>query len=223
MRSEITPWWDSRKIMWYNRAASHSNFHKTLSDELSKLIDIKESIIESGCGLGYISEELYKRGYKITAYDSDKTAIESARERSGLDIYSIADCFNLQLSADTLLTVFFGKITDEDNFDRLTRNIKKQFLYVTGGGAARHTTTANIEDFLKSRSIPFNKTKAIIPFHQPLKDETEAEDFLDTYYKGELKEIKRRSLKNCNDTLYSLLLENNKEITIFDIKTGGSK
>lgn len=223
MCSQVSKWWNDDRIMWYKRAAENSSFHKSISSYISRYITSDESIAELGCGLGYFTNEMDMRGYQINGYDIDNDAISFARNNFKKNIYTLKDCFSSDISADIAICIFFGKITHNDNFEKLSNIARKKLIYITGGGSERHIPTCEIDTFLKDRNTEFEKEETTIPFHQPFIDLDEAEQFLSTYYKGTSLEGKRRMIHPTEDERYRYILENNKKLTIYIIQKGGNE
>ena len=222
MSLEVKPWWNENRIKWYERASKCSDFHKKLTKAIESMISKDDTILELGCGLGYCTELLYKDGFCISAYDIDASVIEEARMRSGLDIFRQGDSYKLDDNANTLLLVFFGKITKGNNFDIFSKLAKKTIIYVTGGGSLRHTSEKEVEEFLRGRRLRYEKQVQTIAFHQPLEDEIEVEEYLCSYYEGQTLEEKREKIKRLKSARYKYILENNKKIAIFKIDVEGA-
>lgn len=223
MHSEVRAWWNERRIMWYKRAAEHCSFHSELASILSKSIEKNLSIAELGCGLGYFSNEMAKLGYDIKGFDIDPEAIDFAKDSFGSSLFEKRDCLTSSIKRDVAICIFFGKITRDDNFEKLSSVARDKLIYVTGGGSERHISTSEIDSFLESKGITPNKTEVTIPFPQPLLDEKECEEFLSTYYSGEIRDLKRKSIRKTDDERYKYILENNKKLTIYSIQTGGNR
>ena len=79
-------WWTDRSIEWFVRASEASSYHTVLSDKIADLLASCKSVLELGCGLGYEAELLQRKGFEVTAVDSNEDVIRLAKERSGLDI-----------------------------------------------------------------------------------------------------------------------------------------
>ena len=140
-------WWNSRKIEWYERASRFCDFQSLLTKEIESFITKDESIVEFGCGLGYISENLYNHGYDVTAYDIDQEVIERAKKRSGLDIYHTADYKESNVKRDVVLTVFFGRLWLHDNLSSLLSHGRKRLVSI-------HSLHIGQNDSLKARYTP---------------------------------------------------------------------
>lgn len=218
MSSEIRRWWNDARIQWYVRAAEYTDFHLKLAKELCKIIPAESSVAEYGCGLGYLAYELYKLGYNITAYDIDADAIKKAKERTDLSIYAERDCYELNSSFDYAIAMFFGRITEPGNIERLMRPVRHGLIYITGGGSARHTAPSLVSEFLNGRKLSFSVRELDLEFSQPLKSSEEASAFLKTYYRNdELLKNKASNLKPYGRDGFEYILENRKKLTIYTI------
>lgn len=213
-------WWSNDRIAWYERAARFSTFHKKIANVLYPMLKGKH-VAEFGSGLGFLSEELCKLGLDINAYDIDKNAVDRAIERTGLSIYHVADCYDINEEFDVALAFFFGKITENDNLSRMTRNVKEKLIYVTNASSNRHTTPEFIAKFLDGKRIQYTISNLVMDFPQPIKDIDELNAFLSSYYDDKtIKEKKKTTIKVDNDE-YPYLVENKKNLTIFEIHTKG--
>jgi len=130
MSSEVKIWWSDNKIDWYERAASFTDFHKRLAYKLSLIIPKNSSIIEIGCGLGYLAYELFSLGYDLSAYDIDSRIIERARSRTGLDIYHVANCYSLNKSCfisiprSNIFTIGCDLISSSNSCEKIMKSRK---------------------------------------------------------------------------------------------------
>ena len=219
MSSEIKRWWNEDKIQWYERAAEHTDFHSRLAKELSSIIPAKSSIAEYGCGLGYLAYELYKLGYNVNAYDIDADAIKIAKERTNTDIYTESDCYELSSSSDYAIAMFFGRITEPGNIERLMKPVRHGLIYITRGGSARHTDPSLVSEFLNGRKLSFNIRELELEFSQPLENSEDASAFLKTYYRDEeLRKDKMSHLKPYGKHGFEYIMENRKKLTIYTIR-----
>lgn len=217
MSSEIKKWWDDDKIRWYIRGAASSDFHQKLASILSRMVNKNESIAELGCGLGYLTEELSKLGYNITGYDNNSTVIDIASKRCKNAHFETIDCYTLDTAADVSIALFFGKLTEEENLKCLLKSAKKRLIYITGGGSKRRTSDDEIERALENKELSYKKTKAALNFDQPLLDRDEAERYLDAYYKGTVKEEKRKRIEKVDSDEFGYVLRNLKDLSIYEI------
>ena len=217
MPSGVSRWWNEDRIRWYERAAEHSCFHERLAEAIEAEI-IDGTIAEAGCGLGYLSERLYRDGYDIAAYDIDHAVIERAIERSGLSIFRECDCYDIKEPYDYMIALFFGRITEGSNFDMLMKGVRKSLIYIIGGHSARHTSNESVDAFLLGRSCSYRSSCIELDFSQPFIDKTDAERFLSSYYSGKEREDKEKRIKPYGQYGYDYILENQKKLTIYRIE-----
>ncbi len=217
MSSGVSRWWNEDRMRWYERASELSCFHDHLAEMIEN--DIKDGITaEAGCGLGYLSEKLYRSGCNITAYDIDSTVLERARERSGLNIFRECDCYDIKDPCDYLIALFFGRITEGNNLEKLMRCVRRRLIYIIGGHSARHGTDDNVKDFLESRNINYSRSSIDLDFSQPLIDKADADRFLSEYYSGKEKEEKKKRIRPYGKYGYDYILDNPKKMTIYRIE-----
>lgn len=207
-------WWNEDRIRWYKAAVSYSNFPKLLASEIAQSLNKNEKIIELGCGLGYISEELYKMGFDIKGYDIDSLAINEAKKRSGLDIFHEADCTRTIPNGDTLIAIFFGHFKDKEYLSNVLNATRHKLIIISNlhtGLDFETKKTSDIEDNLKDLKFKYTSNTLSIPFPQPFENYDDAIKFVESYYKSEFKTKILEKIHGKGD-LY--LLENNKNIVI---------
>lgn len=210
-------WWNEDRIKWYKAAVSYSNFPKLLASEIAPNLDKNEKIIELGCGLGYINEELYNMGFDIKGYDIDPLAINEAKSRSGLDIFYETDCTKTIPNGDTLIAIFFGHFKDREYLNNVLNATKHKLIIISNLHTGLNFETKKVSDIegnLKELKLHYTTDTLTLPFPQPFNSFEDATKFVESYYKSELKtKILEKIYKK--DDLY--LLENNKNIVIKQI------
>lgn len=218
-------YWTDEKIDWYERASRYTSFHKLLSDEIEKLSNKDESILELGCGLGHVSA-LLSSNHPIVALDRDERVIKIAREREGKDIYITEDAETTERKGDLLLLLFYGRIMEEDRLEKLLDRANKHIIYVyskhTGQDKTLNSRAAiekeKIDDKLNAMGLKHEIKEATIAFNQLLLSMEEAIIFLKESYPN--KDINRYLpyVKESDNKDYPFLFLNNKNIVIVDIK-----
>ena len=214
-------WWDEERIGWYDRAAEGTLFHRSLAGCLEKYISKDERILELGCGLGYVSELMHRDGYSIMATDNDPLAIENAVKRSALKIFSILDADGPIPETDTLLMIFFGRITEGNNLQRYLASAGK-IIYVISEHRGqsnelrkRPGEPESTIRFLESRgNVSYRHIPFEADFSQPLEDENDARRYIERMYGNEKSGEYMKFLK-C--TKNGLLLPNMKHASVFII------
>ena len=220
MRTRVA-WWDEERIIWYERAAKCCSFHKELSEIILKHIDISRPVNEIGCGLGHAAEILYKRGVDISASDSDPMVIKAARERSGLDIFSVHDAEEGIVPTPQLLMIFFGRLIDDGKLGRYLESAER-IIYILSEHSGQGIDTGRkgsmeTERFLREYpGIEFSSEHFMIPFPQPLESINEARHFIGKSY-GEDRIDALLPFVQPSRGEYPLTFMNNKKCTLFDI------
>ncbi len=221
MRTAVT-WWDDERITWYERAAGASSFHKNIAEEIKAMIRKEDRIEEEGCGLGHIAQILAADGYDIKACDADRKAIERARKRSSLDIFSVRDFRDPLPYADVLLMIYFGRIAENDSLDRLLE-AAPAVIYILSHHRGQDTDMrakkSNVEEtitYLDSKGASYETKTVTYDFSQPLISIEEAERYIARMYGKENIRAFLPFLKEGND--YPYMLRNMKTSTIFTIR-----
>ena len=224
MRSSLG-WWDEERIRWYDAAASYSSFHRALADDIEKLIGKRESVLELGCGLGYVAEILCRDGYAIEATDNDEIALRSARKRTDMPIYSALDGDGSLPHSDALLMIYFGRIAEKDSLERLlgsTGHIIYVLSHHKGQDTVRRIRQSNVEAteaYLRNKEVSYTRTDVMHDFPQPLRDMDDARRFIARMYGEENIDEYIPLLKKGRG--YGYELGNSKLSTIFDIRRQG--
>ena len=212
-------WWSDNKIMFYERAANNSLFHDELTSLIIKHLNINENIIELGCGLGYITSKLYDKGFDIKGIDNDEKAINFAKSKFVNKPFILGDAFSITKLPDVILCVFFGRIKEDNNLDKLLSLCKKKIIYIQNEHAGSLETSFERSNetalFLKSRGVNFSYSSHRLPFDQALNDEDEVSLFLNENYKNRDVNIKIEKTNN------GFIARNNKAFSIFEIKKEG--
>ena len=211
-------WWSDNKIMFYERAANASSFHNDLALLISNYLDINESIIELGCGLGYITSKLKDKGFNIKGIDNDEKAISFAKKTFLNSSFTLGDAFTIKEIPDVILCVFFGRIKEENNLDKLLSLCKKKIIYIQNEHAGSLETSFERSKetalFLKNKGLSFSYSSHRLSFNQPLKNKEEVSLFLNENYKKREVNI---TIEKSNNGFIAI---NNKAFSIFEIIKG---
>lgn len=218
-------WWNEKKAGMYLRAASMNCFHSSLASLIQPYLEKGMSIVELGCGLGILTHELSSRGFDITGYDIDDTALETAARLYPDDTFVKADCYKLSGVADTALCVFFGRIGIEDNYEKLMNTCRKRLIYTSSEHSdytqTTYRETDGIASFLDSRRASFTVMKEHLHFDQYLKDEEELQIFIEENYTKRGRPFSRKvvtvpgvyPIKVVNDKAFGLFVIEKEEKT----------
>ena len=215
-------WWDEERIRWYVKASNETEFHIRLASFLESFLSKNEEILEVGCGLGYVAEILKNDGFNIIATDNDGKAIEEARRRSSLDIFSVLDAVSPLPHSDTLLMIFFGRLSEDENLERYLTNTDR-IIYVLsehrGQSEKLRKKEGEIErtiSFLDSnKDIRYIRYPFSASFDQVLDTTEDAERYITRMYGEKKKDEYMRFLIKDGD---HLVLPNMKHTSIFIIE-----
>ncbi len=73
--------------IWDQAYQNNKKFHELNFNDLNFVLEklnlkLNDKILEIGCGTGFLSRQLYHRGFKITGVDSSEVAINQAKSSS---------------------------------------------------------------------------------------------------------------------------------------------
>ena len=213
-------WWDDDRIRWYEKAASKTDFHRLLAEEIESLITKEEKILELGAGLGYVSSILMDDGYSLVSSDNDENAIAIARKRSGRQKSFIAlDAETDEIpKCDALLLIYFGRIKEKDNLTRYLESAEKIIYVISehrGQNIRRFREPEDTIAFLSLRKdISFTYRHFSARFDQVLDSREDAEDFVRRMYRDKAE----RYLGFIEERDGCFVFPNMKHSTIFMIR-----
>lgn len=221
----VRPWWTTQKIDWYVRASMCSDFHKRLAREIAGMIPQEKSVMEVGCGLGYITAQLAKMGYDVCGIDNDEKAIKRAHElHEGLPrrpgskgLFALEDYRTSHRMANVVLAVFCGRI-DEEGLGAFERLANERVIYIVSqhkSNSLRHDRTAGICAYLKENGYRFTLKELTMHFDQPFESLEEAARFLELQHGDGNLPVKRS--KGPYKDQYPYVFENEKKMSIFVI------
>lgn len=223
---ESPSWWTSQKIAWYVRASQCSDFHERLACEIANLIPKDKSILEVGCGLGYITEALNRKGYDVFGIDNDEEAIKRARKlhegppkRSGSkELFALEDYRTSHRKANVVLAVFCGRI-DEEGLGAFEKLADERVVYIVSqhkSNSLRHDRTAGIRTYLEENGYRFTFKELTMHFDQPFESLEEASHFLELQHGNAKLPVKKN--EGPYKDQYPYLFENEKRMSLFDIE-----
>lgn len=231
----VRPWWTTQKIDWYVRASMCSDFHKRLAREIAGMIPQEKSVMEVGCGLGYITSQLSQMGYDVFGIDIDEEVIEKAQElhgnpaskrikpigkqhtRNQQSLFGLEDYRTSHRMANVVLAVFCGRIEEEGlgTFERLAT---ERIIYIVSqhkSNNLKRDRTAEICTYLEKSGHHFTFKELSLRFDQPFTSQEEAAIFLELQHGNVNLPVKRS--KGPYKDQYPYVFENEKKMSIFVI------
>ena len=231
----VRPWWTTQKIDWYVRASMCSDFHNRLAHEIAGMITQEKSVLEVGCGLGYITSQLSQMGYDVFGIDIDEEVIEKAQELHGnpaskrikpigkqhtgnqQSLFGLEDYRTSHRMANVVLAVFCGRI-EEEGLGAFERLATERIIYIVSqhkSNNLKRDRTAEICTYLEKSGHRFTFKELSLRFDQPFTSQEEAAIFLELQ-QGNVNLPVKRSKGPYKDQ-YPYVFENEKKMSIFVI------
>lgn len=231
----VRPWWTTQKIDWYVRASMCSDFHKRLAREIAGMIPQEKSVMEVGCGLGYITSQLFQMGYDVFGIDIDEEVIEKAQElhgnpaskrikpigkqhtRNQQSLFGLEDYRTSHRMANVVLAVFCGRI-EEEGLGAFERLATERIIYIVSqhkSNNLKRDRTAEICTYLEKSGHHFTFKELSLRFDQPFTSQEEAAIFLELQHGNVNLPVKRS--KGPYKDQYPYVFENEKKMSIFVI------
>lgn len=231
----VRPWWTTQKIDWYMRASMCSDFHKRLAREIAGMIPQEKSVMEVGCGLGYITSQLSQMGYDVFGIDIDEEVIEKAQELHGnpaskrikpigkqhtgnqQSLFGLEDYRTSHRMANVVLAVFCGRI-EEEGLGAFERLATERIIYIVSqhkSNNLKRDRTAEICTYLEKSGHHFTFKELSLRFDQPFTSQEEAAIFLELQHGNVNLPVKRS--KGPYKDQYPYVFENEKKMSIFVI------
>ncbi len=231
----VRPWWTTQKIDWYVRASMCSDFHKRLAHEIAGMIPQEKSVLEVGCGLGYITSQLSQMGYDVFGIDIDEEVIEKAQELHGKpaskrikpigkqhtgkqqSLFDLEDYRTSHRMANVVLAVFCGRI-EEEGLGAFERLATERIIYIVSqhkSNNLKRDRTAEICTYLEKSGHHFTFKELSLRFDQPFTSQEEAAIFLELQHGNVNLPVKRS--KGPYKDQYPYVFENEKKMSIFVI------
>lgn len=212
-----------------------SDFHKRLAREIAGMIPQEKSVMEVGCGLGYITSQLSQMGYDVFGIDNDEEVIEKAQELHGKpaskrikpigkqhtgkqqNLFGLEDYRTSHRRADVVLAAFCGRI-EEEGLGAFERLATERIIYIVSqhkSNNLKRDRTAEICTYLEKSGHHFTFKELSLRFDQPFTSQEEAAIFLELQ-QGNVNLPVKRSKGPYKDQ-YPYVFENEKKMSIFVI------
>lgn len=154
-RDHVRRFWDFYAA---NRAADVNYFSRRFGSRIVRLAGrvapLSGTVVDVGCGPGFLTAELLRRGHEVKAIDSSICSIERVRERfGGLSRFrgaSVAELDDLPLARGEAGAVFMIEVLEHlprGSWDRVVA----EFARVVRPGGLLVVTTPNDEDLDASK------------------------------------------------------------------------
>lgn len=181
--------WTDEKIDYLRTASERSDYYERLADKL--LLTAGQTVCDVGCGLGYLSLAIERRGCAVTAVDENEAALRVLRENSvGVHILQTdAHRMDKSLHFDVMVFCFFGSI---EEICEIAAGHCDNAVHIFAKNYTMHRFSANqipldrehhepCQAWLQAHGIAYRTESFSLEMGQPLKDRTDAERFFRLY------------------------------------------
>lgn len=189
--------WNDKNIFWYIVASEYTKYHENMSNELKNIIDVGESMLDMGCGIGIYAVNFSSYLSKILAVDKDLKALNflknKIKSKNIKNIKTICmDCedkFNIDLlcKSDNILFSHYGKIDKcvynfKDIVNKRLIIIRNYDENINSSNIKGRSTVEDVIYFLKNNGIKHSIYKQSYEFGQPFIDTQDAVNFFEYWY-----------------------------------------
>ncbi len=224
--------WNKKTIQLYRDAAEYCDFHQKLAAFITPYLTEDDSILDLGCGHGYIDLILAKHVKQITCIDNDKAVLTSLKSHAPPNITILHSAIeNLAvIPHDYIMMSFFGRLTKD--YDRLKKyaikgiitikNVQRTVIEMPNQKALKRETHGDIVAFCNEKQLDYQAATIELEFGQPFKTMADVYSYLNRYKPlnaGDYDDYIKNKLLTIDDTLYRYYLPKLKQIGIAIIKT----
>lgn len=223
--------WSEDRLRFYHDAALKSDFHQKISDFIAPHISPNDTVLDLGCGLGFLIDELKSKVKNIWGADIDQRALKFLNERQPeVSTYRVKFPEELPPPADVLITMFFGRnLIEHEAFDKLyhkkhivIRNRSRCKLEVPDQRALDRRTDLDMVEYAKSHGLMYDHYELDLRFDQPLRSREDALIFAMNYKPTEDKthydDYLERVLEPTDDPEFPFVIRKSKELGIVIIR-----
>ena len=189
--------WDAQRIRFLQEAAERAQFHAELAQQIVLHLGGCRTLLDAGCGLGYLSLALAPYVERITAADRDENALRFlARQCTEKGVTNIAihcgalEAFRPAQPFDAAVFCLFGQT--EQAFLLAKRLCRRKAVFIKRNEAFRRFSAekaavrpqngyAQAVAFLRERGVPFFAQEVCASLDQPLRSVEDARRFLSLY------------------------------------------
>lgn len=231
--------WNEEMIRYMDRAASHTQYYKTLAGLIGQDLKKTDRICDMGCGLGYLSLALSPYVAQVDAVDISHEALTvltrnlTAPDTGVSNVFPIMGDFYTMEIKKTYDAMIFCYFAQAEAILKQTEKVCRGPIYIIKGRSSRHLFSRNCEKtsrenagtmirWLNSKDIPFEAVDLDLEFGQPFNSMADMEAFAKLYGKRMVDGRKDTSwiydrLGPDPDGVYPLYMPLKKPVTLFRI------
>lgn len=233
--------WSEDRIGFFLDAGNYGDFHDRLAGALLPWLSPRDSLLDLGCGLGFVDLALAPHLAGVTALDAEPAVIESLAARAEAAGHTnlralCADAGSLDERFDVVFMSFFGCGAEEmKRYAAMARRRLIRVVNVENRGNLyperyRRTKKNLAEDVaaeLGEAGLPYEMLRRSWEFGQPLRSRERGLAYLRDLAPGapddELLAFLDERAAPTGRADFPLYLPNEKEIAIFLIETAGGR
>lgn len=219
--------WNKKTIKLYSDAAKYTGFHEALVAHLLPHLKATDTLLDIGCGHGFIDLLLARHIARVSCVDIDAAVMAELVERAPHNLTAIVSDFaNLQVEAhDYCLLSFYGKLTKDyrriaelSNKGIITiKNIRRTVRDLPAQKSLRRETHGDVVQFCKAQNLNFEEMILTLPFGQPFVDMDDVYTYLERYKplnSGDYEDYLKENLQRIEHAHYRYYLPKEKQIGI---------
>ena len=184
--------WTKDIIRFMSDASENSDYFSKLADFIEPFFKGAKVICDAGCGLGQLSAELGKRGYKVYACDISHDAIQYIKNKNYKNVIPV-ECnlheHDFEFSFDAMIFNYFGSLDEvleisERCCSGVTVIIKKNYKFHRfsfSENRIQGKMNQSAEQYLLNHCIEFEKYEFEAELGQPFCNYEDAVEFFEIY------------------------------------------
>lgn len=219
--------WSADAVAFIRDASEYGAFYQELREILLPYLSHDDSVLDAGCGLGYLAQAVAADCRSIVAADRAEAAISAMRLRELPRNMHVrcTNVFTLTERFDVLLCSYFGR---GGEILRLRETLTpKRTIVIQRNCAAHRFSVGEVEErhswqgmdvCLAERGLPFEKKCVSLEFGQPFRSLADAVRFFSLYNKSAVPvtdEAIAARLVPIENARYSLYLPQTRDMNIY--------
>ncbi len=182
--------WNPDMVRFMKDASEHTEYHAALAEKILKRLGPAPTVLDAGCGLGYLSLALSKGAALVAAVDKNPAPLavlkENVEKRGIKNILPLcADLEALELPGPLSAAVFCFCGDGRLVFETAGRLKAAKAFAIGGVKGHREPDRESIGELLKRLKVPHEEEVFELSLDQPFRSEEDALLFFRTYHEKE--------------------------------------